>query len=208
MNPRVVGAIIVACLAIVVFLPTITYDFLSWDDYLTLAKNSHFNPPPGESVDIGYYWANPHMDMYAPLTYTLWGLLAGQAHTETPDPDSGVTLNPMVFHAINVLLHVGAALVVLQILRRIFDNEWVCVAGAALFAVHPLQVESVAWISGTKDVLAGALGLVAIWQYLCYAQGVSSGNVGPEAKPFAIGEQERASFQGASSTTVIVRRQM
>jgi tetratricopeptide (TPR) repeat protein len=177
MNPRVVAALIVACLAILVFIPSITAEFLSWDDYDTLVKNPHFNPPPDQSIDIGYYWANPHMDLYAPLTYTIWGLLAGQAHTDTPDPDTGSTLNPMVFHAINILLHAAAALVVLQLLELIFENIWVCAAGAALFAIHPIQVEPVAWVSGMKDVLAGLLGLIALWQYLRFAKGISSSNV-------------------------------
>ncbi len=202
MNPRVVGALIVAALAVLVFIPTVTYEFLSWDDYKTLARNPDFNPPPGESVNIGRYWLGPHMDLYAPLTYTVWGALSSQAHTDTPDPDTGVTLNPMTFHAINVIFHVGAALVVLMILRRIFDNEWICVAGAALFAVHPLQVESVAWISGMKDVLGGALGLVALWQYLRYAQGIQSENLEPLSEPPRVIEPVPAPPIAETSATV------
>jgi len=47
--------------------------------------------------------------------------------------------------------------------------EWAAAGGATLFAIHPLQVEAVAWATGLKDVLSGVLALVAVWQYLCYA---------------------------------------
>jgi Flp pilus assembly protein TadD len=81
-----------------------------------------------------------------------------------------------VFHAANVLLHAGTALVVLEILRRVAGAQsrgnaparsvafgaWV---GAMVFALHPVQVEAVAWVAGLKDVAAGLFSLVAIWLY-------------------------------------------
>src|SRR5262249_53241167 len=47
--------------------------------------------------------------------------------------------------------------------------EWAACGGALLFAVHPFQVEAVAWVTGFKDVLGGCLSFVAVWQYLEYA---------------------------------------
>ena len=52
------------------------------------------------------------------------------------------------------------------ILRRLFRREWAACLGALLFALHPVQVESVAWISGLKDLLAGLFSLAAILAYL------------------------------------------
>src|SRR5205814_2325811 len=48
--------------------------------------------------------------------------------------------------------------------------EWAACAGALIFALHPLQTEAVAWASGMKDLLAGMFVLVALWQYVAFAQ--------------------------------------
>jgi protein O-mannosyl-transferase len=70
------------------------------------------------------------------------------------------------FHVANVLMHALSAVAVLQILRRLIRNDGAALVGAAIYALHPVQVESVGWISGGKDVLSGMLSLVAIWMYL------------------------------------------
>src|SRR5262249_23095107 len=59
--------------------------------------------------------------------------------------------------------------------------EWAACGGALLFAVHPVQVEAVAWVTGFKDVLCGFLSCVAIWQYLRYASGHAE--AAPAGKP-------------------------
>jgi len=78
-------------------------------------------------------------------------------------------LQPMVFHVGSLLLHAGCCVLVLLILRRLIRHEVAALAGALLFALHPLQVESVAWITETRGLLAAVLGLTAVWQYLQYA---------------------------------------
>ena len=83
----------------------------------------------------------------------------------------GITLNPLYFHAANVCLHTVNALLVFAILRRILKRDWPAGLGALLFALHPVQVEAVGWISGMKDVLAGTFSLAAVWAYLGYAMG-------------------------------------
>src|SRR5262249_20088843 len=99
--------------------------------------------------------------------------------------------DPQLFHLLNLLLHPLTVLVVWRLaclllggtahacvsthgrpatspyLRRV---EWAAGGGALLFAIHPLQVEAVAWATGFKDVLCGFLSCVALWQYLRYAQ--------------------------------------
>src|SRR5262249_61235088 len=96
-----------------------------------------------------------------------------------------------LFHLLHRLLHPLTVLVVWRIARLIIGGtapacvsmherpasspypswvEWAAGGGALLFAVHPLQVEAVAWATGFKDVLCGFLSCVAIWQYLRYAQ--------------------------------------
>src|SRR5205814_9491408 len=74
--------------------------------------------------------------------------------------------DPSLFHTTNVIVHAVSALFVWLILRRLTGQNWVASAGAILFALHPVQVEAVVWVSGLKDVLAGGVVLIAVWQYL------------------------------------------
>jgi len=66
-------------------------------------------------------------------------------------------------------VHVLCALVVFAILRLLVKHDWGAFAGAALFALHPVQVEPVCWITGMKDLAGASLGLLALWQYLTWA---------------------------------------
>lgn len=81
------------------------------------------------------------------------------------DVEAG-TLDPHFFHAASVALHAFSGLLVFMILRKVTRRPWPSVAGALLFALHPIQVEAVAWASGLKDILGGAFTLLTLWQYL------------------------------------------
>ncbi|MEO6434479.1 MAG: tetratricopeptide repeat protein [Tepidisphaeraceae bacterium] len=151
----------------ITFSPVVSFDFTSWDDYDTVARNPRLAPPTPRSMVS--FWTEPHMDLYVPATYTLWALVAN-ASPQAPVPPVRSTLNPRAFHGLNLMLHVAAACVVLLILHELFASAAAALAGALVFAVHPVQVEPVAWVSGMKDVLFGLLALVAIWQYLRLAR--------------------------------------
>lgn len=155
------GLLIVATLA--AMWPLLTAEFSLLDDPYTLVNNRWLNPPTWRT--IGHYWSSMPYGLYVPVTYTVWAGLAVLARLDQPDPD-GIALNPWVFHTANVLLHLVTVLVVRRILRKLVDHPQAAVMGALLYAIHPLQVEPVAWASGTKDVLAGMLGLTAVWLYL------------------------------------------
>jgi hypothetical protein len=148
------------------YAPVTRYDFTNWDDPGTLALNPNLNPPGFRKML--HYWRYPHMGLYIPVTYTAWSALATVAQgglTNGP----GSQLKPSIFHTANVLLHGASVLLVYAILLLLFSMEWPACAGALLFALHPVQVEPVAWASGMKDLLCGLLALVAIWQYLQHA---------------------------------------
>jgi protein O-mannosyl-transferase len=118
-------------------------------------------------------WSRPHMDLYIPVTYTVWGMtakLAQRSGAGRPAQRNPSPLNPHVFHALNLALHAAAACVVLLILRRLIHHDVAALAGALVFALHPVQVEPVAWVSGAKDVLFALLSLVALWQYIEYVK--------------------------------------
>ncbi len=133
--------------------------FTGWDDPDTVSRNARLAPPTW--ANVGHYWGAIGRDapgqLYVPLTYTLWSGLAWAC---------GGKPTPGVFHGANVLLHAGAAAVVCRLLWRLFRNPWAAAAGALAFAVHPVQVESVGWASGTKDVLGGLLAASALLAYV------------------------------------------
>lgn len=77
-------------------------------------------------------------------------------------------LNPVGHHLVNLLLHILNALLLFTILSRLTQSIWKSAFVAALFAVHPLHVESVAWIAERKDVLSTMFWFIALWAYAAY----------------------------------------
>jgi Flp pilus assembly protein TadD len=146
-----------------VFLPVVRFGFVNFDDadYVTN------NPAVKRGLTIeGLQWAFAtfHASNWHPLTWishmadcTLFGLSAGAHH--------GVNI---LFHAVNVAL-------LFTLLRQLTGRIWPTAFVAALFAWHPLHVESVAWISERKDVLSTLFGLLALLSYTYYAQSMTRG---------------------------------
>ena len=151
---------------IVAFWRVCAADFTNWDDPGNVSKNPYLNPVTPDGVL--YFWQHAHMSIYIPFTYTVWGALASIARLD--NPENGIWLNPWIFHTGNLLVHLAAVLLAYQLLNALTRNKWASGAGALLFALHPVQVESVAWVAGMKDVLCGAFCLAALWQYVLYAQ--------------------------------------
>src|SRR6478672_1422040 len=146
------------------------YDFTDWDDRYTIATNPLLNPPTLRT--LGHYWTHGQYGLFIPGTYTVWTVLAKLAWIDVPD-DRGYRLNPWLFHSTSILFHALAAVVVYALLRRMKLPDVAACLGALLFAVHPVQVESVGWISGMKDVLCGLFSLIALWQYVASVQAES-----------------------------------
>src|SRR5262249_51420689 len=107
--------------------------------------------------------------LYIPVTYSVWVGLAMIARVRIPEPHE-ITLNPWVYHSANVGAHIVSAVLAFLLLRRLVRRDLPAVLGALLFAVHPVEVESVGWISGLKDVLAGCFALLALLRYVARAQ--------------------------------------
>ena len=165
--PRPAALLILVVATFAAFAPALTADFTSWDDYETVARNPLMLPPTARSLQA--FWTRPHGHLYIPVTYTAWAATAQVAY----EPASATTpprLDPRFFHALNVLLHAAAACVAFLLLERLIRHRAAALGGAMLFALHPVQVESVAWVSGAKDVLCGLLSLVAVWLYVGFAQ--------------------------------------
>ncbi|MFQ5432367.1 MAG: hypothetical protein ACE5EN_07680 [Nitrospinota bacterium] len=155
----------------------VDYDFVNWDDNLFITENRYLNPPGLENVL--HFWKKPRW-LYMPLTYTSWSILAWVSGFVPAEPHG---LNPALFHAVNLIVHVLSVLVIFGILRLLLsrgfdqtenDNDkpdsfkinLAAGAGALMFAIHPVQVEPVVWISELKDLLCGLFSLLAIKKYL------------------------------------------
>jgi protein O-mannosyl-transferase len=141
-------------------------EFLHWDDGINVTENPLLHPP--SLPNVARFWTEPYEQLYVPLVYTVWAVLARFAPPGF-DPATGEpALDPRYFHLLNLVLHLLAVLVVFRILRRLVPNAWAAGLGALLFGIHPVQVEPVCWVTGLKDVLSGLLMLTAVWTFLCF----------------------------------------
>jgi hypothetical protein len=159
--------VVIVVVTLLAFCRLFAADFSCWDDIINIQKNPLLNPPSLQSLQ--FYWSHSSYGLYVPVTYTVWLAIAAVSRVQTPDV-YGATLNPWIFHLANIVVHVCTAVMVYQLLRRLFDAPIAAMFGALLWAIHPVQVETVGWISGMKDLLAGCFGVAALWRYVVHVQ--------------------------------------
>jgi tetratricopeptide (TPR) repeat protein len=140
------------------FLPALHNGFVNYDDDVYVTGNAHVQ---GGLNPASVVWAFTSLDAsnWHPLTW-LSHLTDFELHG----------LNPKGHHLTSVLLHAINAVLVFVWLRRMTGAIWRSLFVAAVFGLHPLRVESVAWISERKDVLSTLFGLLALICYCRYAQ--------------------------------------
>lgn len=151
------AALLVIAASAAVFSQTVEFEFINRDDDINVTANPHLNPVRADG--LAELWTAPYAGLYIPLSYTLW---AGVAAVSRDGSGSAAPLDPGPFHAVNVALHALAAVLVLVLLRRFTDRTPPALAGALLFALHPLQVESVAWVTELRGLLAACFGFAAL----------------------------------------------
>ena len=135
--------------------------FVMWDDNAHIAQSIYFSPPTLGA--IGEFWRHAYFGLYIPLTYTIWMIVGWAFAAHAPIASAGGAWVPAwPFHILNLLTHLAAVYVVWRLLRKLRVSPSAAAWGAAVFAVHPLQVEPVAWISGFRDVLGGFLLLLSL----------------------------------------------
>ena len=152
----------IAVLTALAFLPALGNGWVSWDDDKNFLANPDYR---GLGIEnLRWMWSTFLLGHYIPLSwmtlgldYVLWGM------------------NPAGYHLTNVLLHSGNAVVLFFVFRRILrlcgfaegtTGTMTSAVAALLFALHPLRVESVAWITERRDVLSGLFYWAAVLAYL------------------------------------------
>lgn len=127
---------------------------LTWDD-----DSNIFNNPYYQAGWWGQFWIGPYFGLYVPITSFVWQVLFAIG---------GGAAWP--YRVLNLLLHLGNTALVYLVLRGLarrwnLNGAWIAVIGTAVFALHPLQVETVAWLSGGRDLLATCFALLATLLY-------------------------------------------
>ena len=169
-----IGAALVLSV-LIVYAPVSGFDYVRYDDYGYVADN----PMVARGLSLeGLRWAltSSHASNWHPLTWislmldvSLFGVRPGPSHV------------------VNAALHAANALLLLLVLQRLTGAFWRSAAVAALFALHPLHVESVAWVSERKDVLSTLLGLLTIGAYAAWVRKPGPGRYTIALGFFALG---------------------
>ncbi|MHC4388704.1 MAG: tetratricopeptide repeat protein [Planctomycetota bacterium] len=127
--------------------------------------------------DTDYVTKNPHVTKGLTLGSIAWAFT--HAHSGNWHPLTSLShmvdcqlfgLSASGHHMINLLFHIAATLLLFAVLKKMTGAIWPSAFVAAAFALHPLHVESVAWVSERKDVLSGFFFMLTIMLYLHYAQ--------------------------------------
>ncbi|MGD0650697.1 MAG: tetratricopeptide repeat protein [Verrucomicrobiia bacterium] len=155
------NVLICLCLAVTivaVYWPVSHFEFINYDDNGYVTENL----PVRDGLTLrGLVWAftTNHMGNWHPLTWLslmldcqLFGLKAGP------------------HHLVNVLFHIVNTLLLFSVLNRMTRAPWRSGSVAALFALHPLHVESVAWVAERKDVLSAFFWMLTMWAYVQYVE--------------------------------------
>jgi len=146
-----------------IFGPVLKNDFVNWDDQSEITENPDFNPV--SLSGLAWNWTHPRLSLYMPVTYMVWGAVAGISGR-----DSGGTLLPVAFHALNLALHLICCWLVFFLILQLWRRIGPALVGAMIFAVHPLQAEPVAWASGMYTLLSTAFSLGALLAYVAWVK--------------------------------------
>ena len=137
-----------------VYYPSLTNQFItSWDDNHFVTENPAISAFTFQNIKT--IFSSTLLNMYSPLTlfslaidHAFWGL------------------KPFGYHLSNLIFHLLNTMLVFVVFKKLSHQSWVVLFVTALFALHPMHVESVAWISERKDVLYAFFYLLAIITYL------------------------------------------
>lgn len=156
-HPRLICCLLLTIFILIVYGNTLQFDFVHYDDHVYITDN----PGLQSGLTLGNIrWALTSLDagFWHPLTwlslmldFELYGLNAGG------------------YHWTNVIFHIMNTILLFMVLERMTGYLWRSCLVAALFALHPLHVESVAWVAARKDVLSTFFLMLVLQGYVYYA---------------------------------------
>lgn len=158
--------LLLAVVTAALFWPVRRHDFINYDDQHYVTKNPHVQAgltKEGIGWAFGKLTGDNHT-YWHPITWLSHMLDCELFHRADGTPDAGK------HHLVNVFFHVLNTLLVFIVLTKLTGGVWRSAMVAALFAWHPLQVGTVAWIAERKNVLGTFFGLLAMLLYVFYAQ--------------------------------------
>ena len=190
------GLLSVATLA--TFGPVIGHDFVNFDDIGFVTLNPH--------VTSGLSWANVEWAFRSGSLTGIWHPLTWLSHMLDAQLFG---LRPGWHHLTSLLFHAANAVLLFLLLQRMTRAPWRSAAVAALFALHPLHVESVAWVAERKDVLSAFFFMLTLLAYARYTEvqslksKVQSHGTGDRSQEIGGGSQnaEASSTQHATRNT-------
>ncbi len=148
---------VILVVTLVAYSPAFKADFTNWDDDVYVTQNEDVQSLSGETM--GRYFSQPYGKLYQPLTMLSLAI------------DYSISDGSAAFsHFVNVFLHLLNTLLVFWFIHLLTNNFKVALVAAALFGVHTLHVESVAWITERKDVLYTCFFLLSLIHYVRYVQ--------------------------------------
>jgi tetratricopeptide (TPR) repeat protein len=159
--------LMLAAVTFAVYLPVLQCQFVNYDDDVFVTSNPHLrNGLTRQAVEwsfaAGLIYSSPNVDYWRPLSYLSHALdiqLFG--------------LHPAGHHLMSLAIHVAATLALFLVLNSMTGALWRSALVAAFFALHPLHVESVAWIAERKDVLSGLFFILTLGAYTGYCRNSS-----------------------------------
>lgn len=160
----VVGAAILI-LVVGFFSPCLSARFTNWDDNRLLTENALVRSLAPQN--IGAIFKTPMLGTYIPLTVLSFAVeyrLVGY--------------QPFLYHLVNLLLHMAATFMVFWLAGRLGFSVLGAAVAATLFGIHPMHVESVAWVAQRKDVLCAVFYLGAMLAYCSFLQGLGRKRLG------------------------------
>lgn len=142
--------------SLIVYSHVITHEFINYDDGVYITENAHIKD--GFTLEnIKWAFTTGHAANWHPLTW-----LSHMLDIEI------YGLNPMGHHWTNLQIHVVNSILLFLVFKMMTGALWRSAFVAALFALHPLHVESVAWVSERKDVLSTFFWILSMWTYMHY----------------------------------------
>lgn len=146
--------LVVLSITFLIFTPSIKNGFVNWDDDRNVYENKTLEGPLSKKM-VKDIFTTTVIGNYNPLTILSFAV---EKHF--------FGLNPKPMHWTNLILHLLCTMLVFKIFQRLGLTLWFVVIGSLLFGIHPMRVESVAWITERKDVLFSVFFLWALLLYL------------------------------------------